>query len=77
VSVTAYNKNKPCGLPSKCARIVLRAPDLKTIECIKKQCKLFDIRTTTFTENNQVTILAIGPAHEDSINAQVHDLKLY
>lgn len=55
----------------------MRAPDLKTIECIQKQCKLFDIQTATFTENDQVTILAIGPAHEDFINAQVGNLKLY
>lgn len=77
MSVIAYNKNKLKGLPSKCARIVLRAPDLKTIECIHKQCKLFDIPTATLKENNQVTILAIGPAYEDTINAQVHSLKLY
>lgn len=77
MSVIAYNKNKLKGLPSKCARIVLRAPDLKTIDCIKKQCKLFDISTATFTENNQVTVLAIGPAYVSSINAQVQNLKLY
>lgn len=64
-------------MPSNCARIVLRAPDLKTLECIQKQCKLFDIQTAVFTENDQVTVLAIGPADEDSINAQVHNLKLY
>lgn len=66
-----------CGLPSKCARVVLRAPDLKTIECIQKQCKLFDIPTAVYTENNQVSVLGIGPSHEDDINAQVGDLKLY
>jgi len=64
-------------LPSKCARIVLRAPDLRTLECIEKQCKLFDICTAAFSENDQVTVLAIGPANEISINAQVHNLKLY
>lgn len=66
-----------CGLPSKCARVVLKAPELKTLECIQKQCKLFGIQTAVFTENNQVTVLAIGPADEMSINAQVHNLKLY
>ncbi|KAF0746543.1 peptidyl-tRNA hydrolase 2, mitochondrial-like [Aphis craccivora] len=77
VSVIAYNKTKLRNLPSKCARVVLRAPDLKTLECIQKQCKLFDIPTATFTENDQMTVLAIGPANETSINAQVHSLKLY
>lgn len=47
------------------------------MECIQKQCKLFDIPTAAFTENGQVTVLAIGPANEESINAQVHHLKLY
>lgn len=65
------------NLPSKCARVVLRAPDIKSLECIQKQCKLFDIPTATFTEDNQVTVLAIGPANEASINAQVNSLKLY
>lgn len=64
-------------MPSKCARVVLRLPDLKTLECIKKQCKLFDIQTATFREGDQITVLAIGPADENSINAQVHNLKLY
>jgi len=77
VSVIAYNKTKLRNLPSKCARVVLRAPDLKTLECIQKQCKLFDIPTATFTENDQMTVLAIGPANETSINAQVNSLKLY
>ncbi|XP_060852995.1 peptidyl-tRNA hydrolase 2, mitochondrial-like [Rhopalosiphum padi] len=77
VSVIAYNKTKLRNLPSKCARVVLRAPDLKTLECIQKQCKLFDIPTATFTENDQITVLAIGPANETSINAQVCSLKLY
>ncbi|XP_022163366.1 peptidyl-tRNA hydrolase 2, mitochondrial-like isoform X1 [Myzus persicae] len=77
VSVTANNKTKLRNLPSQCARVVLRAPDLKTLECVQKQCKLFDIPTATFTENNEMTVLAIGPANEASINAQVHSLKLY
>lgn len=77
VSVTSYNKGKLKGLPSHCARVVLRVPDLKTLECIQKQCKLFDIQTATFIENDQVTVLAIGPADEFSINAQVQHLKLY
>lgn len=77
VSVTAYNKGNLRGLPSKCARITLRVPDLKTLECIQEQCKLSDIQTATFIEDDQVTVLAIGPADEFSINAQVHNLKLY
>jgi peptidyl-tRNA hydrolase len=55
----------------------LKVPDLKTLTCIQKQCKLFDIHTAMFTENDEVTVLAIGPANEVSINAQVHNLKLY
>ncbi|XP_015380219.1 PREDICTED: peptidyl-tRNA hydrolase 2, mitochondrial-like isoform X3 [Diuraphis noxia] len=69
-SVIAYNKTKLLNLPSKCARVVLRAPDLKTLECIQKQCKLFGIPTAIFTEKDQMTVLAIGPANEASINAQ-------
>lgn len=65
------------GLPSKCPRIVLRVPDLETFKCIQEQCKLYDINTATFTENYQVTVLAIGPAHENSINALLNTLKLY
>ncbi|KAL5243065.1 hypothetical protein ACI65C_010475 [Semiaphis heraclei] len=76
-SVIAYNKTKSLKLPSKCARVVLRAPDLKTLECIQKQCKLFGIPTAVFNEKDQMTVLAIGPANEASINAQVHNLKLY
>lgn len=64
-------------MPSSCARVVLRTPDLKTLECIKKQCKLFGIQTASFTENGEETVLAVGPANEVSINAQVHNLKLF
>lgn len=65
------------GFPSKCARIVLRSPDLKHLENIQKKCELFNIHTATFKENDEANVLAIGPAHEVSINTLVNDLKLY
>ncbi|XP_050431950.1 peptidyl-tRNA hydrolase 2, mitochondrial-like isoform X2 [Adelges cooleyi] len=77
VSVTAYNKGKLCRLPSKCARVVLRAPDIKTIEYITEQCKQVGIQTAEFIENGNITVLAIGPAITTSIDNQVKNFKLY
>lgn len=44
---------------------------------IEEHSKSLGICTTPFKENNKMTVLVIGPANEISINAQVHNLKLY
>lgn len=77
VSVTAYKKGVINGLPSRCARVVLRAPDETTIESIKKQCILEGIQTAEYIENGQLTVLSLGPAINISIDNQVKNLKLY